>query len=57
LTPSWRYSSGTMKKKKPTITPEMRARWDEGQRILSEQLAKLEKRIAERDAARRTAES
>ena len=35
----------------------MRARWDEGQRILSEQLAKLEKRIAERDAARRTAES
>ena len=46
-----------MKKKKPTITPEMRARWDEGQRILAEQFAKLEKRIAERDAARRTAES
>ena len=44
-------------KKKPIITPEKRARWAESQRLLAEQIAKLDKRIAERDAARRSAES
>jgi hypothetical protein len=46
------------KRKKPRITAEMRARWAESQRLLAEQIAKLDnKKIAERDAPRRTAES